>query len=161
MGCSPLRLLEYTGVVRKEKEGVRATGSEIGTRYEIKLGCVLSLGTSPIQKGIALAKNLKLSRMTEFGMGNPLFQSLSLDIKQESEAELKEVLDNLLDESIDKLDLSDWQRKKLKENDLLTIKSVLETTEEELISKIPYVAEKRARRMKNAAMAEILEYLSG
>ena len=41
-----LRLLEYTGIVRKNGERIRATSSNIGTRYEIKLGCILALEKS-------------------------------------------------------------------------------------------------------------------
>lgn len=156
-----MRLLEYTGIVRKQQEGVRATGSEIGTRYEIKLGCVLALENSPLQKSIETAKNLKLSRMTEYGMNNPLFQNLSIDIEKESESALKEMLDRLLEESIDILDLSNRQKEKLKEHNLITLKQVLDTTETQMVETMRYVGEKRARRIRNAAIAEILEYISG
>lgn len=156
-----MRLLEYTGIVRKEKEGVRATGSEIGTRYEIKLGCVLAIENSPLQKGLEIAKNLKLSRMTEYGMNNPLFHNLSIDIEKESESALKEMLDRLLEESIDILDLSNWQKEKLREHNLITLKQVLDTTETQMVETMRYVGEKRARRIRNAAIAEILEYISG
>jgi len=156
-----IRLLEYTGIVRKEKEAVRATGSGVGTRYEIKFGCVLALENSPLQKGLDIAKTLKISRVTEYGMKNPLFNDLSFDIEGESESALKEILDRLLEESIDILDLSNWQREKLKAHNLITLRQVLNTTENQMIETMTYVGEKRARRIRNAALAEILEYLSG
>jgi len=35
-----LRLLEYIGIIRKNGEAVRGTNSELGTRYELKFGCI-------------------------------------------------------------------------------------------------------------------------
>jgi hypothetical protein len=42
-----------------------------------------------------------------------------------------------------------------------TVGHVLSCREHDLIEKILYVGEKRARRIKNAAEAAVLEYLSG
>ena len=156
-----LRLLEYTGIIRKNGEAVRATKSELGTRYEIKFGCILSLAISPINEGIALAKNLTLQRVTEYGMNNQLFQGLTIQSQQESDSALKTLLHDQLRKSIDILDLSVWLKNKLKEHKLLTIQDVLDTPEADMQNMIRYVGEKRARRISNAAIAEFLEYLSG
>jgi hypothetical protein len=50
---------------------------------------------------------------------------------------------------------------KLKESGLATVGHVLKCAEQDLIDRIEYVGEKRARRIKNAAEAAVLEYLSG
>jgi hypothetical protein len=156
-----LRLLEYTGIVRKHKDAVRATNSELGTRYELKFGCILALEQSPITIGMSLIRNLTPSRLTEYGMRNSLFQSLNLDIQYESDADIKQMLIIQLEQSVDNLGLSQWQIRTLKEHNLLKIRDILETSEEEIKNKMYYVGEKRARRMRNAALAELLEYLSG
>jgi hypothetical protein len=156
-----IRLLEYTGIVKKRGDAIRGTDSEFGTRYEIKLGCVLAMETSPVQVGINIAKNLFLRRYTEYGMNNPLFHGLSLYIESESEDDLREMLNYLLSQPIQVLDLNDWQKNKLRENEISTIRELLNISEEEMINRIYYVGEKRARRIRNAAIAEVLEYLSG
>lgn len=157
-----LRLLEYTGIIRKNGEAVRGTNSELGTRYELKFGCVLSHEVTPSNVGISLAHNLKLQRFTEYGMKNPLFQNLSIGgIEPESDSDLKTILYNQLHQSIEILDLSEWLKTKLKEHNLLTIQDVLDISEEDIQNRMRYVGEKRARRIRNAAIAEFLEYLSG
>lgn len=156
-----IRLLEYTGIVKKRGEAIRGTNSEFGTRYEVKFGCVLAMETSPVKVGINMAQKLLLRRYTEYGMNNPLFDNLSLEIESESEADLKEMLEQQVRQSVNVLDLNDWQKNKLIENQILTIRELLNISEEEMIKKIRYVGEKRARRIRNTAIAEVLEYLSG
>ena len=156
-----LRLLEYTGIVRRDKDGVRATNSELGTRYELKFGCILALESSPVASGMSLIKTLTTRRLTEYGMKNPLFQSLNLDIQYESDSDIKQMLINQLEQPIQNLRLSQWQINILKQNNLLKIRDVLETSEEEMKKRMFYVGEIRARRIRNAALAELLEYLSG
>lgn len=156
-----LRLLEYTGIIRRNGEAVRATKSEFGTRYELKFGCILSLKVSPINEGIALARNLTLQRVTEYGMNNQLFQDLTIQSQEESDSDLRQLIHEQLCKSIDILDLSLWLKNKLKEHNLLTIQDVLDKPEADMQNKMRYVGEKRARRISNAAIAEFLEYLSG
>jgi hypothetical protein len=156
-----LRLLEYIGIIRKNGEAVRGTNSEFGTRYELKFGCVLSLEASPTNAGMTIARNLTLQRFTEYGMKNRLFQGLAIEIQQESDSELIAIIHARLSQSIDILDLSEWQKNKLREHNLLTIQQVLDTSEADMQNMMRYVGEKRARRMRNAAITEFLEYLSG
>jgi hypothetical protein len=94
-------------------------------------------------------------------MKNPLFQSLDLDIQYESDSDIKEMLIIQLEQLVDILGLSQWQIRALKQHNLLKIRDILETSEEEMKSRMYYVGEKRARRIRNAALAELLEYLSG
>ena len=94
-------------------------------------------------------------------MRNRLFHGLAIDIQQESDADLIAILHSQLGQSIDILDLSEWQKNKLKENGLVTIQDVLDTSEADIQNMVYYVGEKRARRIRNAAVAELLEYLSG
>jgi hypothetical protein len=156
-----LRLLEYTGIVRKHKDAVRATDSELGTRYELKFGCILALESSPVTSGMSLIKTLTVRRLTEYGMRNQLFQSLDLDFHSVSDDDIREMLMSQLEQSIEQLRLSAWQINTLKQHNLSKIRDVLETSEEDMKSRIRGVGEKRAARVRNAALAELLEYLSG
>ncbi|MBE4841645.1 hypothetical protein IM302_10280, partial [Enterobacter cloacae complex sp. P42C] len=62
-----LRLLTYTGIIRKIDSAVRATRSELGTRYEIKYGCMLSLESNPHSDSKEFYKNLSVKKFPEFG----------------------------------------------------------------------------------------------
>lgn len=155
-----LRILLYTGVVRSPESGIKATRAEIGKRYAVNLGCLFALEPTPASTAFQIAKNLTPKRMTEYGARHSVFDPISdLD---------KSILDNedgfdlapQFAKQVSVLDLTDWQRQKLEELELLTVGQVLEASEDDLM-KGYYVGEVRARLMKNAAFAAVLEYLSG
>lgn len=58
------------------------------------------------------------------------------------------------------LDITPWQRSKLDELGLATVGDVLAATESKL-KEAHYVGDVRAQRMRDAAIASVLEYLSG
>lgn len=154
-----LRLLSYTGVVSEHSSGIKATRSEVGTRYAVNLGCLFALEATPAQTSFAIGKSLTPKRMTEFGANHSAFS----DIHQFSvtpSAEDSQVLRRQLDKSIDVLDLTDWQKGKLRELNLMTLRQVLNASEAEL-KKAMFIGDVRARRMRNAAIAAVYEYLSG
>ncbi|CAD5983479.1 hypothetical protein NO976_04340 (plasmid) [Planktothrix agardhii] len=156
-----LRLLEYTGIVRKNGERIRGTNSQLGTRYEIKLGCILALGQSK-EGSNKIIDNLDNYLLTEYGARSDHFNPLPEPINLESDSEIQQIIDKLLQKSINELkNLTNWQKKRLTENNFNTIEDVLEVLEQEIIDKIHGVGEVKARRIQNAAIAEILEYLSG
>lgn len=69
---------------------------------------------------------------------------------------------SLLEKSISVLDLLTlWQKDKLITAGISTLEQLLNSTEEQLIEQIYGVGPYRARFIKNAANAEILEYISG
>lgn len=71
-------------------------------------------------------------------------------------------INSILDKPISTLDLSEWQKNKLvNEAGLSTIKELINTSEQDLINKLEQVGVVRSRQMKNAAYAELLEYISG
>lgn len=155
-----IRLLAYTGIVNQYGEAIKATKSELGTRYQVNLGCLLSLESSPSSTSFNIAKNLSSRRFTEFGMNNPAFKELTDVVTEFSEIDLKDILTQQLNKSIDVLDLTEWQKNALKNIGLTSIKDILTATEEGL-KKINQVGDKRARRIKNAASASVYEYLNG
>ncbi len=155
-----LRLLEYTGIVRKNGERIRGTNSQLGTRYEIKLGCILALEQA---KDISnkIIDYLDNYLLTEYGAKSDNFSPLPEPINIESDAEIQQIINNLLQKSISELNLTNWQKEKLMKNNFKIIKDVLEVSEQEIIHRIHGVGEVKARKIQNAAIAEILEYLSG
>lgn len=157
-----LRLLTYTGILRKYDSGVKATKSNIGDRYEIKFGCLLSQYSAPTTISKEIINNIKLDLFTEYEKNNPSFSNLTLEaIADFSDEEFLLSLQSQLTKPIDNLDLTYWQKSKLKEIDINTIAKLLDVEEDELIKKLYQVGPIRARIMKNSAIAELLESISG
>lgn len=155
-----LRLLCYVGVAQKMDDGVRATRAGIGTRYALNLGCIFALEANPINVGLQIARSLSIKRFTEFGSAHQAFQSLGA-FDGYLDPDMSQALAVQLQRTIDCLDISGWQSTQLKQVGFNTVGDVLNADENELMEKILYVGEKRARQIKNAAIAAMLEYLSG
>jgi hypothetical protein len=156
-----LQILSYTGIVSEHSLGVKATRAEIGTRYSVNLGCLFSLEANPAQTAFAIAKALSIKRMTEFGVSNSSYAGLQQNqANLEDEAANRHALMTQLGKPIDVLDITDWQKNKIRELGLATVGDVLKATEGDL-KKANYVGDVRARQMRNAAEAAVFEYLSG
>lgn len=155
-----IRLLAYTGIVNEYGEAIKATKSELGTRYQVNLGCLLSLESIPSNTSFNIAKNLASRRFTEFGMNNPSFKELTEIVPTFIETDLQDILNQQLNKSVDVLDLTLFQKNALQKIGVVLIKEILTVTEEALKS-APYVGNVRARRVKNAALASVYEYLNG
>lgn len=158
-----LRLLTYTGVIRKMDSSVRATRAELGYRYEVKYGCILALQSSPTSESDDFFNSLSIKKFPEFGKNHLSYsQILDLKITIENEKTFRESLTNMLQKPISVLELlTSWQKSKLNEAGIHSLEQLYLSTEIELIEKIYNVGPVRARLMKNAATAELLEYLSG
>jgi hypothetical protein len=76
------------------------------------------------------------------------------------EPEIGETLRRQLAKPIRVLDITLWQRENLLKLGLETVGDVLHASETKL-QQIAYVGEVRSRRMRNAAIAAVYEYLSG
>lgn len=154
-----LRILAYTGVVSEQVSGIRATRAEVGTRYIVNLGCLFALESAPAATAFDVAKGLSPKRMTEFGASHASYRSL-VEKGDGLGEQVPSALAAQLAKPIDVLDLTDWQKSKLAELSLSTVGEVLQATEEKLKEAF-YVGDVRARRMRNAALAAVFEYLSG
>ena len=158
-----LRLLTYTGIIKKIDDGVKGTRSLIGSRYEVNYGVYLSQVTNPSKNSIELIAKLQINNFSEYGQNHSIFNDL---LKEKSIIENDSILvasiNQILNKPISELDLTIWQKNKLiNEANLTSIKELLETREEVLINTLSQVGVIRARQMKNAAYAEMLEYISG
>ena len=155
-----LRLLAYTGIVTEHSTGIKATRSEIGTRYAVNLGCLFSLESIPASTAFPIGKNLTPKRMSEYGVNYPAYRELLSQVPSFVEPNMSDVLQRQLNKPIEVLDITNWQKEQLHSLELNTIGDVLRATETTL-RRAYYVGEKRARRMRNAAIAALYEYLSG
>jgi hypothetical protein len=154
-----LRLLAYTGIVQKGDDGIRGTRAELGTRYTVNFGCVLAQLANPTAVGLDLVRKLSVKRFVEFGAHHATFEPIrAIDLNKENTLW---TLREQLTKSIDGLDLTEWQKAQLRKSGIETIGKVLRTDESFFVSHLYYVGPKRARRIKNAADAAVLEYLSG
>lgn len=155
-----IRLLSYTGIVNEYGQAIKASKSELGTRFQVNLGCLFSMESTPSNTAFKIAKSLSSRRFTEFGMNSASFNELTNLVPEFIETDLQSVLTRELKKSIDVLDLTEWQKEALKSININQIKDVLTVTESAL-RQAYYVGEIRARRVRNAALASVYEYLNG
>ncbi|WP_404958178.1 hypothetical protein [Streptomyces sp. 147326] len=155
-----LRLLCYSGIVQEGDSGMRATRGEIGTRYMVNLGCLFAQDAEPIKFGQNVRKHLHLKRMVEYGANHSTYRPIDEFSLDAVDSVGNQALEAQLGRSIDYLDVTNFQRSKLRDLDLLTIGDVLKS-DEEVFKRAYYVGTKRARQMRNAAVIAVLEYLSG
>lgn len=155
-----LRLLAYSGLVRESGSGIRATRRELGTRYMVNVGCLLAVESDSVAVAESLLADLSVKRMIEFGRNHAHFEPVArIDVAAIADLGA-EALERLLAQSIDKLDLSEFQMQSLRSVGLTSIGLVLQAQESD-IQKAPLVGPVRARQMMNAAQSAVLEYLSG
>lgn len=156
-----LRLLTYTGIIKKFDSGIRSHG-ELGIRYEVKFGCIIALESNPNQASAELFKKRSVRHFTEFGKNLPDYEKIdnfSASILEDEHYRMS--LESMLNKPIDVLSLTDWQKSKLKSANIFTIRDLYGLKEGYLIENIYQVGPARARIMKNAATSELLEYISG
>ncbi|WP_099192685.1 ORC-CDC6 family AAA ATPase [Tepidibacter mesophilus] len=155
-----LRILEYTGIVSGHSKGIKASKSEVGTRYSVNFGCLLALESSATKTALDIIHNSSVARMSEFGANSKSFIQLSQSSEKIWNGYTDDILQKQLNKSIDCLDLTYWQKQKLREVNLLTIAEVLKAPETKLMEAY-YVGTVKARQIKNSALAAVYEYLSG
>jgi len=155
-----LRILEYTGIVLKRDSWVRSTRAEHGTRYSVNLGCLFAREANPVTTAGSVGANLTPRRFTEYGPNHPAYASLTGVEAAIDEPDMSAVLGRQLELSIGVLDITRYQKDKLKEIGLPTVGDVLRA-DEATLQQIYHVGPKRSRRMMNAVTASVLEYLSG
>jgi hypothetical protein len=154
-----LDLLAYTGIIIEHEPGIRGTRSGVGTRFLVNLGTVFAALPSSVD-GLALVRHLSIKRFVEYGSNYPGFLDLQSQIRDSAEVDASPLLREQLKRSVDVLDITDWQKEKLRELHLTTLGSVLMATDEQL-QEAYYVGQIRSRQMKNAAQAAVFEYLTG
>lgn len=155
-----LRLLSYSGLVSEGKSGIRGADRQLGTRYLVNLGCAFSEDKEPLEYGQKIMDNFSTRRVAQYGINHKAYGDLR-DISDELlEDETNSVLANRLKDSYEKLDLTSFQKKKLKELNVSSIEDILRKTEDDLKS-LKQIGDVRARQIMNAALTAVMEYVSG
>jgi hypothetical protein len=154
-----LALLEYTGIVIKVEAMVRSTRSELGARYALNLGCLFALDANPLHAAAVVSRTLTQRRFTEYGVNHAAFEALKT-LELPAEPDIRAALDLQLVRPVSVLDITDYQKEKLVAIGLPTVGDILRS-DESVLQQIYYVGEKRSRRMMNAAVSSVLEFLSG
>ena len=154
------RVLEYGGLIHEHSKGIKATRSEIGTRYLVNLGCLLALEKNPATAASDIASNIDVRKMIEYGKVHLAFKELALFGLKLDERTIREGLAKQLRKSVDVLEIAAWQKAALKEIGIICVSDVLTATEFK-IREAYYVGEVRSRQIRNVAVAAVLEYLAG
>ena len=155
-----LRLLEYTGIIVHNSNGIRATRNGVGTRYMVNIGCLLALEATPTATSYSLLKNTTIKRMSEYGASSTYYDPIIKHKVMGSDTDSNQFLKDQLEKSIDFLDLTSWQKEKLHSVSIHKI-GELAAADEKAVMQAYYVGEVRAKQMKNAAYAALFEYLLG
>ncbi|MFI8651567.1 DUF4470 domain-containing protein [Bacillus amyloliquefaciens] len=155
-----LRLLQYSGVVLEHSDGIKVTRSKIGTRFLVNLGCLFAEEAKPAIQSFMIAKSITPRNPTEYGSNHSFYESLLSQVPNFKEANMTDALLKQLDNPISDLDLTSWEISSIESLGLNTIGDILAAPETKLQSAY-YVGEKRARRIRNVAIAAVYEYLSG
>jgi hypothetical protein len=118
---------------------------------------------TPATESKELFDSLSIKKFPEFGKNHNSYETVaSIDNAIEGDSNYKESLQSLLKKPISVLGLlSNWQKEKLNEAGIQTLEDLHSKSEADLIEEIYQVGPVRARIMKNAATAELLEYISG
>jgi hypothetical protein len=154
-----VRLLAYTGIVTKVDSGIAATRG-IGTRYAINLGCLAAPEAQPIATITKLVNQLTIRRFTEFGANASAFSGLVDVGRTFQEPDMSQVLQAQLAKSVGLLDITEYQKECLTRLGYDTIGKALRAKEKDF-QEADYIGPVRSRRMMNAAVSAVLEYLSG
>ena len=155
-----LSLLCYSGILLEGVSGIRATRSEVGTRYFVNLGCNFAQDAEPIAYGARVRSVLSVKRMQEFGANHSSYRGIQSLPLSSIQGEANVALEARLRESFEVLDLTEFQKSKLEELELKSIGDVLSASEE-IFKSLYYIGDVRARQMRNAAVMAVIEYLSG
>ncbi|HBH1337167.1 TPA: hypothetical protein SOK46_000973 [Clostridioides difficile] len=156
-----MKILEYSGIVSLHTEGTKVR-TEIYDRYQINFGVVLAseVKSTPVNRYKEIANNLSIKLFTDYGMNSYAYEGIEKLDYIESEESITAILDEILESSIDKLDLPYYQRNTLKEVGFLTIKDILKGKEQDL-QKAYLIGPIRSRRIFNIALNATIEYISG
>jgi hypothetical protein len=152
-----IRILEYSGIVVIHTEGTKVRG-EVFDRYQLNLGIVLSIDQTPTSVAKNLIQSLSVKLYTDYGMNSPHYQSV-VDFSEEH-INFNEVIDRVLQTSVNELDITYFQCQKIKQAGFDTLGDILDGNEEEL-QRADNIGPKRARRIWNVAYNATLEYFSG
>lgn len=152
-----IRILEYSGIVSIETEGTRVRG-EVFDRYQINIGIVLSTAQTPTTIAKFLIQGLSVKLYTDYGMNSPHYNNTP-EFSEEN-INFNDVIERVLEIPISELDITDYQRDKIKAAGFDSLGDILNGDEEDL-QRAEQIGPKRARKIWNVAYNATMEYFSG
>ncbi|MHC1682281.1 MAG: hypothetical protein AB6733_04950 [Clostridiaceae bacterium] len=158
-----VRVLEYTGIVRMDKEGLKKVMSHrsiLFDRYRLNLGMLLAneKQSNPTSRCLEIVRNLSYELGQYYTMNSPAFKGA--ENFNEISAELALVVEDILTKSIDEIDLTQFQRETLHNSSFDTLGDILKGKEADL-KKAYGIGEVKSRRIYNIAINAVMEYISG
>lgn len=149
----------YSGIVSIDSSSVVETRDWIGTRYAVNLGILFADARATLDKSFEIASNLSLSNPVLYNKNHKSFDDIKGADILETDSD-NSFLDDMLGAPIDRLELTDFQKRRLREQELHAIGDVLSASEY-ILKRGYYIGEVRSREMHNAAQAAVMEYLAG
>lgn len=156
-----IKILEYSGIVSLDVEATKYR-YDVYDRYQLNYGIVLLADASSDFANISkdIIKNISQKKFPNYGEKSPVFDEADSLICEYEDGESKEIINSILNKSIENLDISSKLLKRLKDYGINIIRDVFEKDEKELES-IGYIGPIRSRQIYNHVLGAVLEYISG
>ncbi|MFP7225237.1 hypothetical protein SFC42_19325 [Priestia filamentosa] len=156
-----IRILEYSGIITLHTEGTKVR-TEVFDRYQVNFGVVLASETksTPVKRYKEIISNLSIKLYSEYGINSISYENIDKLKEIENEADVKHILESLLQEPIDKLDITTFQCSTLKTVGFKKMQDILSVKEEDL-QKAHGIGPKKSRKIYNIAFNATMEYISG
>lgn len=156
-----IKILEYSGIVSLDVEATKYR-YDVYDRYQLNYGIVLLADASSDFANISkdIIKNISQKKFPNYGEKSPVFDEADSLICEYKDGESKEIINSILNKSIENLDISSKLLKRLKDYGINIIRDVFEKDEKELES-IGYIGPIRSRQIYNHVLGAVLEYISG
>ena len=156
-----MKILEYSGIVTLHTEGTKVR-TEILDRYQLNFGIVLAAETkeTPVKRYKEIINHLSVKLYTEYGENSPAYGNVTGIVLSGNSEKSSSVLKSILDNKIEKLDLTRFQMQTLKKSGFVTIGDVLKGNEDDL-QRAYGIGPIRARRIFNIVFNASIEYISG
>ncbi|NFP90180.1 hypothetical protein [Clostridium sporogenes] len=160
-----IRILEHSGIVSIHKEGIKkvmSQKSKIFDRYQINLGVILANEKNPniLLRCNEITKNITVDLGPYYSMNSPSF--LGMDNKDVVEVgdSFKNILKEILEKSVDELDITQFQKDTIKQARFYTLGDILKGSEKKL-QQAYGIGEIKSRRIFNITLNAAIEYISG
>jgi hypothetical protein len=154
-----IQILEYSGIVYLHTEATKVRG-QVFDRYALNIGVLVANSANPVDYINQIISNLSVKLYTDYGMTSPKYGNLD-DLHNLNDAEITNyALSIALKTKVDELDLTQFQLRTLKCNNILTINDILSKSEMDL-KKFDRIGVVRSRKIWNAAYNAFFEYISG
>lgn len=157
-----IKTLEYSGIISLHTEGTKFR-NEMYDRYELNLGIVIlsEEQVNVTKRTKEIVESLAVKLFKDYGSTSQAFEGFEDLIKNTKHTlDINDVVSSIKEKSIDELEMSNFIKELLKNNQYNTIEDILYEDEGKL-QMIKYIGPKRSRAISNIVYNAVLEYISG